>query len=369
MKVLILANHFNYGGISAYILSLCKQWRGRKDLQIFVASRGGDLVPALKDIGVEHIRIPLKTKCEVSLKVFISFFKLFLFCKDKNFDLIHANTRVTQVLAALLSSALHVPYISTCHGFFKPRMSRRLIPCWGEKIVAISDQVRDHLMKDFGIDAKRIDLIYNGVDLERFAPLREQIIQEQKRRLGLDASKKTIGHIGRLSSVKGQYLLILAAEKLILKKRDIQLIIIGDGPERDNLLSLIKENGLSGIVSIKPAVDNTGLALSAMDVFVMPSLQEGLGISMLEAQAQGIPVAASRIGGIPTVIRDGETGLLFEPRNVEAMVASIERLLDDNELVSKITGNARRQVEEKFSAKLMAEKTLRVYEEFRCRKT
>lgn len=361
MNILILANHFNYGGISAYILNLCRQWRSEGSLKIYVASRGGDLVVSLASAGAEHVNIPLTTKCEASPKVFVSFVTLLDFCRKKDIDIIHANTRVTQVLASMLSFVLRKPFVTTCHGFFKKRLSRRLFPCWGNRVIAISEQVKEHLIGDFGISENRIDLIYNGIDLKRHAPLQDEVIRQEKLRLGLDISKKTIGHIGRLSSVKGQEFLVLAAEKLASRRNDFQFLIIGDGPEKERLKNLIVEKGLQRTVFIKPAVLDTALALSAMDIFIMPSLQEGLGISILEANAQGVPVAASRVGGIPSVIKDGVTGLLFEAGDVAAVVLSVERLLDDSGLCENIRKNALAQVNSKFSAARMARETLKLY--------
>lgn len=361
MKVLILANHVNYGGIAAYIFNLAKALRAREDTQVIVGSRGGDLEKDFKALGVEHIRLPLTTKCEVSPKVFLSAMRLRGFVKEKKVDIIHANTRVTQVLAALVCLGTGVPYVSTCHGYFKTRLGRRLMPCWGSRVIAISDQVRDHLVYDFYVDQERVELIYNGVDLENFRSYGPHEIEARKKTMGLAAGKKTVGHIGRLSSVKGQKFLVLAAEELVRRRNDVQFLIIGDGEEEKDLKKMIGERSLEGVVHIVPSVADTSLALALMDVFVMPSLQEGLGISILEAQAQGVPVVASRVGGIPTVIEDRVTGLLCAPQDAAGLASSIARLLDDQALRGTIVQNAKKHVAGKFSAALMAEKTLALY--------
>lgn len=326
-----------------------------------VGSRGGDLEKDLEVLGVETIRIPLTTKCEISPKVFMSFLKLNKRLKGAKVDIIHANTRVTQVLAELLSRSAGAPYISTCHGYFKTRLGRRLLPCWGKKVVAISDQVREHLITDFHLDPDRIALIYNGVDLEKFRPREKNEVMAEKKRLGLDPEKRIIGHIGRLSSVKGQRFLILAAEKLIRERGDLQLLIIGDGGEERDLKKLIDEKGLSSSCFIRPSVQDTSVALGVMDIFVMPSLQEGLGISILEAQAAGVPVAASRVGGIPTIVQDGVTGLLFEAGNADSLASAVSRLLKDPGLKNCLVQDARRQVREKFALTTMADKTRALY--------
>ncbi len=366
MKILMLANHLNYGGITAYCHNLARALNGKGEVEIVVASRGGDLESELVSAGIRHVRLPLTTKCEVSPKVFRSFFQLLPIVEELGIDLFHANTRVTQVLAALLSKKTGRPYLSTCHGYFKPRFSRRLFPCWGQKVIAISDQVREHLLGDFHLDPQRIELIYNGVDLEKFKPIPPEAVRAEKGRLGLDADKKTVGHIGRLSSVKGQKFFVLAAAEVAAKRKDIQFLIIGDGEEGEHLKRLIREKGLEDAVFIRPSMPQTAVALSLMDVFCMPSLQEGLGISILEAQAQGVPVVASRVGGIPSIVEDGKTGLLCEPKDPVVLAAALLKILNDETLKNTLVQKAKAQVREKFSLGLMAERTRSLYRSLTC---
>jgi glycosyltransferase involved in cell wall biosynthesis len=363
VNILILTNHLNFGGITAYVQNLSKALNGRDGIEITVASRGGALEKDLEAAGISCLRIPLTTKCEVSLKVFWSFLVLRKKIKSLKIDLIHANTRVTQVLAALLSCATGVPALSTCHGYFKRRLSRRMFACWGERVIAISDQVQEHLIRDFGVDPKKIKLIYNGVDLEKFSAFSQKDRTAEMRQWGLNPDKKIIGHIGRLSSVKGQKFLILAAAVLAQKRSDLEFLIIGDGDEKENLEKLIRQKHLEDVVHIRPSVLKTAPALSLMDVFVMPSLQEGLGISLLEAQAQGVPVVASRVGGIPAIIEDAVTGLLVPAGDEGALASAITRFLEDNALREALIQKAKRQVREKFSLSTMANKTRDVYKE------
>lgn len=367
MRVLLLANHVNYGGITAYLLNLCSGLHGKDGFEYIVATRPGDLEEEFIKKGVRHIRVPLSTKCEFSPKVFISFFKLWPMIGRLGIDLIHANTRVTQILASLLSLVTGKPYLSTCHGYFKPKMARRILPCWGKKVIAISDQVRAHLLDDFRLDPGRVTLIYNGVDTERFRPFSEDEVKNEKKRLGLDLSKKIIGHIGRLSSVKGQKYIVFAAEILSRKRRDLQFLIIGDGAEEKELKELVCAKGLNSSVVFCPSVKNTALALGLMDVFVMPSLQEGLGLSLLEAQSCGVPVVATRVGGIPTAVQDRETGLLCPPADAAALAEAIAEFVDDGILRREVAAKARRQVGERFSLAVMAGKVRSMYEEEVCR--
>jgi len=221
--------------------------------------------------------------------------------------------------------------------------------------------VKDHLVCDFYIDADSIELVYNGVEIEKFHSVPAEMIKRQKEIFGLDVTKKIVGHIGRLSCVKGQKYLVLAAEILAKKRKDIQCLIVGDGGEEKELKRLIREKHLEKIVFLHPSVGDTSGALAVMDVFAMPSIQEGLGISILEAQAQGVPVVASRVGGIPTVIEDGISGCLVSPQDPEALATGIEKFLQDASFRNFVIQNAKTRVKEKFSLALMAKETLRVY--------
>jgi glycosyltransferase involved in cell wall biosynthesis len=242
-------------------------------------------------------------------------------------------------------------------------LSRRLFPCWGQKVIAISDQVRTHLLEDFSLPAAQVALIYNGVDLERFKPPTVQEKRAASGALGLDPSKRTIGHIGRLSDVKGQKYFIEAAARIAAARRDTQFLLVGDGKEEVALRRLVREKKLEGLFHFQRSVDDTALPLRAMDVFVMPSLQEGLGLSLLEAMASGVPCVASSVGGILTVVQDGATGLLVPSADAPSLARGIGRLLDDGGLSATIAYQARRQVEKKFSALTMAHRTKEVYEE------
>lgn len=360
MKVLLLTNHLNTGGITAYLLNLVRGFSKRSGVDFWVASRGGELEQEFINAGACILRIPLTTKCEASPKVGISFLRLSKIFREEKFDLIHAQTRLTQVLAALLSRRFSVPFISTCHGYFKVRLTRRLFPCWGKGIIAVSDQVRDHLIADFGVKGEQIGLIYNGVDLSQFHPVSDLAKETSKKALGFEPSQRLVGHIGRLSVVKGQKFLIEAAGRLRSKFSDVKFLLIGDGPERSRLLELVRKNGLEDIFFIRESVSDTSQALQAMDVFVMPSLQEGLGLSLLEAQAQGVPVVASSVGGILSVVRAEETGLLVPVADASALADAIERLLRERSLAQSLAKAALARIERIFSL----DDTIRKTEEF-----
>ena len=155
MKVLLLSTHLNIGGIGCYIVNLARYLK-RRGHEVFVSTSGGDMVDELLKEGIAHIKINLKTKSELSPKLLWALPRLLSLVRDKDIQIIHAHTRVAQVLAYLLSRMLRVPYVTTCHGFFKLRIGRKIFKCWGDKTIAISEAVKRHLISDFNIPSEDV---------------------------------------------------------------------------------------------------------------------------------------------------------------------------------------------------------------------
>jgi len=365
MKILLLATHLNFGGIGSYVLNLARGLE-KKGNTVFVASSGGDLVSRLLSEGIEHIDLNIKTKSELSPKIIFSFLKLRRLIRQRDIGIIHSQTRVTQVLSWFLSRSLSVPFVTTCHGYFKVRMGRRIFACWGERVIAISEAVKRHLLNDFGLRPDRVRLVYNGIEVGTASPAPEGPAgypkEQIRKRLGL-RDGPVIGIIARLSGVKGHKYLVEAMKDVISSEPGAQLLIAGDGPFKDALTNLIDKTGIRNNTVLIPSAENTGELFSLMSVYVSPSLKEGLGLSILEAQANYVPVVAFRTGGICDVIENEVTGLLAEPFDTKMLASYILRLLRDKALSLRLKQAAYKLVKEKFSLEAMAENTLRVYEE------
>ncbi len=359
MNILYLTNHLNIGGISSYVLALGAGLKKRGH-NIYIASSGGELLEKFEEAGFIYIPIPIKTKKEISLKILISLLKLRRQAKKYNFDIIHAHTRTTQVLGCLLSRSQGIPCVSTCHGFFKRRVLRRMFPCWGKKVIAISVQVKEHLVKDFNIDDKNIAVINNGIDSARFSRTTNQQRREAKLRLGLKEGP-VIGIVARLSDVKGHIYLVEAMRDILSEAPRAQLLIVGEGREKQDLLRQVNNLKISGNVIFHPGVYDTREVLSAMDIFVMPSLKEGLGLSLMEAMGSGLAVIGSDIGGIKSLIQDGSNGLLAKPADSKDLAGKILTLLRDENKREILGGKAREFIAQNFPQEKTVLETEGVY--------
>ncbi|MBM3249393.1 MAG: glycosyltransferase family 4 protein [Candidatus Omnitrophica bacterium] len=359
MKILFLTNHLNIGGVTSYCLTLGEALKERGN-RVYIASSGGELLFKFIEAGIDFVPIPIRTKKELSPKVIFSAVKLLRTVRDNKIDIVHSNSRTTQVLGCLLKRYAGVTHVHTCHGFFKRRLHRRLFPCWGKKVIAISEQVKEHLIRDFRVKADDIRVIHNGIDADRFRPNNAFDKRQAKINLGL-GSGPVIGIIGRLSDVKGHIFLVEAMGQVLRSVPSAQLVIVGEGRMKEGLISRARELGIEDSVYFLPAVSDTRPMLQLMDIFCMPSLEEGLGLSLMEAMASGLAVVGSDIGGIKTLIRDGLNGLLVPPQDAESLGLAIVSLLEDERRRLMLAAEAREFIVKSFSCAKMAEETQKVY--------
>lgn len=361
MRILYITNHLNIGGVTSYVLTLAAGLKKRGH-SIYIASSGGALLPELSEKGIIYVPIPIKTKKEVGPKILASLLKLNKFLRHEDIDLVHTHSRTTQVLGSLLNKKKGIRHISTCHGYFKRRLLRRFFPCWGERVIAISEQVKEHLINDFKVEEKNIIVIHNGIDIDKFRIEYLKPKTEAKKDLGL-ADAPAVGIVARLSDVKGHIYLIEAMKEVLRDFPAAQLLIVGDGKEKKKLVKLADKLGIFRNVIFKAEVTDTREVLAAMDVFVMPSLKEGLGLALMEAMALGLPAIGSNIGGIKSLIKHGVNGLLVEAADSKGLAGAIKELFADPARRESFGRQARRFIAENFSQEKMVIETEKAYSE------
>jgi glycosyltransferase involved in cell wall biosynthesis len=361
VKVLFLTTHINAGGITSYLLTLVKGLAAR-GVRVHVASCGGDMETEFIATGAKWVTLSIRTKSELDYRIYQALAPLRAYVLKEQIDIIHAQTRVTQVMGAVLGKITRRPYVSTCHGFFKTRLSRRLLPCWGRRVIAISQAVEGHLKKDFGVPPDRVALIPSGIDVRSFEGVDENTRMDLRKRYGF-SDEPLIGIVARLSDVKGQDVLVSAMKTVVRDAPGAKLLLAGEGKMEGVLKDMVAAFGLEKHVFFCPVVNRTAEILAMLDIFVMPSRQEGLGLSIMEAQATGLAVVASNVGGIPTLIEDGRTGVLVQPQDPQALAGAIIHLLKDKDARARMGAAARAFIQCNHSADKMVEQTLRLYQE------
>ena len=241
------------------------------------------------------------------------------------------------------------------------RFLHRLVSRWTDVALANSEPVRDHAIRQFSLPSHKVRVLLYGIKLEEFANPPRGSRERIRRELHLPKDIPTIGVLGRVSHVKGHSVLMRALALLLDRGRNVVLVVVGDGPERANCERLARQLGIEHAVRFMGHRSDIPAVLAAIDVVAMPSLWvEGFGLAALEAIAAGRPVVASRVGGIPLTVIDGETGFLVPRGNVEDLADAIARILDDPELAARLASGARRHARA-FSIESHTERLVALY--------
>jgi glycosyltransferase involved in cell wall biosynthesis len=212
-----------------------------------------------------------------------------------------------------------------------------------DRIICISEAIRAQLVAD-GVPASKLVVIPSGVDTRRFAGARPA--PHFRRSLGIPASHLVIGTVAALADHKDYPTLLRAARLVLDKEPDISFVAVGDGPLHKEATDLARELGLGKRFLFLGFREDVGCLLKVFDIFVLASKTEGLGTSVLDAQALGLPVAACRAGGIPEIVTDRETGLLVPPGDPPALAAALLELARDPELREALGARAKKAVQE-----------------------
>lgn len=225
-----------------------------------------------------------------------------------------------------------------------------------DRFIAVSDTVRRWLCDDLKVESTKIRVVKNGVNVPTFETNKRA---ELRRAICADPTRSIVLTTARLHEGKGIVYLIEAAKLL----PEIHLVICGDGPERCRLEEAVRGADLQKRVIFLGHREDVPELLSACDIFVLPSLHEALGLSVLEAMAAGRPVVATAVGGLKETVSDGVNGLLVPPRDGMSLAAAIRRLISEPELAKSLAENANNLAVRDFSVENMVDGVTGVYEE------
>ncbi|MCM8823326.1 MAG: glycosyltransferase family 4 protein [Candidatus Omnitrophica bacterium] len=356
MRIVILTSHLRVGGITRHVIDLAKGLF--KNNKVWVVCSGGEGKRELDKAGIDFKYIPLNTKSILSIKVFYSLILLIIFAKRNKIDLIHAHTRVAQFLAFLVYKILGIKYVSTFHGFYRPHIFRKLMKFEGIKTIAVSNAVKEHLIKDLKVANYKIEVIYNGID--RQASL---VRKYRKIDFGFSEDTITLGILGRISLEKGHFLVVEAFNLLKEKYKNAYLLVCGKGKLENKLKVFVEKLHLKE--RVKFFLLEGREFLDIVDILLVASFKEGFGYTILEAFAKGVCVVGFSTGGIKEIIRDRYNGLLFYEYKPLCLKDVIEEFITNNNLRERIRENAKLSLND-FSYKLMVSKTEEVYRQLVC---
>ena len=300
------------------------------------------------------------------------FLRLWKLLRQIKPDIVHTRnlaTLETQVVATLagVKARVHGEHGwdmgDLSGGNQKYRILRRIIAPFVSKFIALSQQSTKYLEDDVGVKPQSIEQIINGVDADIFSDAPHQLANIPE---GLEKQDCMIfGTVGRLAEVKNQQLLLQAFISLLTEHPQYQgralLVLVGDGPEKAHLLAILERSGLKEACFLVGASDQVAQWMRLMDVFILPSLAEGISNTILEAMATGLPVIATNVGGNSELIVEDETGMLVSVTDKKEMSNAMKQYLDQPEQVEQQGRAARVRIEQLFSLEHMVERYQKVY--------
>lgn len=370
LKILQLITELDVGGAEKVLLSLVKKLNRDKYMVMVAYLKGeGRLAEDFRNAGIEVFDLRMRNRMASGAVI-----RLYRLLKRENIKILHTHLIQADICGFLAGKMAGVPVIiSTKHNPDEFR-KRRSIPVWldgifanrSDKIIAVSNAVRDFLIKWERISEDKFTVIHNGVDLDDFN-LKESAsatsITAKKKELGIDSSSQVVGSIGRLDEQKGHRFFLEAIPEILKRVQRVKFLIVGDGPLRSKLEKLSEKLKISQNVIFTGIRHDVPEILAIMDVFVLPSIFEGFGIVLLEAMAMERAVVASKVGGIPEIVDDGLTGILIKPANPPEIANSVITLLKNPEKAKQIGETGRKRVKETFSADSMVKRVETLYGE------
>lgn len=359
MRILLLNSHLNVGGITGYILALARGLR-RRGHEVQVAASGGVWESKFAESGIPVFRVPLYTKSILSIHTLRSFWRLSFFLKKTPVDIAHGNSRVSQFMAFLLWKYIGIPYVCTFHGKYQPKLGRRLFPSEGLCSIAISSAVGKQMVETLGIAESKVRVVHHGLDEGQYA---SSVSREAVRKKYSLAGDPVIGIIARFAPEKNHRVLVEAFDLLRQRYPRAVLVLAGQGRLESEIKRMIARKGLNGHTRFLDGVTSQEI-LPAFDVSVLPSLEEGFGLAVLESFLLGVPVVVSSAGGLADIVEDNVTGLVLkDPTNPSELRDHLIRLIENPALKEKLIAAGKASARERFSKEQMLEKTEAVYRE------
>jgi len=276
-------------------------------------------------------------------------------------DVVHAHGFKADIYVYLALRGRGIPFVSTCHTWYDNDLPvtlygkvDRLVLRGFARVVAVSEEVTQRLLKA-GVRDEKIRMVRNGIDLRPFTGATAAL-------RGDDATL-LVGLVGRLSWEKGVEFFLMAAARVLGDFPSARFVVVGEGPDREKLERTIDELKIRESVTMLGRRDDMPAVYASLDIMVSSSRQEGLPMAILEGMASSLPLVASAVGEVPTVVEDGVTGLLVPAEDVERLAAGILELLRDGAKRERFGAAARRLIEDEYSAERMTADYLRVYGE------
>jgi glycosyltransferase involved in cell wall biosynthesis len=373
IRVLHIINSLDIGGNERFLLQLLERLpRDTFSQEVCVPNRGKDATRDL-EAACRKLNTPIKVlRVGGNWDVSVLPRLVYVILKGR-FDVVHTHLIYSQVygrLAATLAGTRCIVSSEQNVYDFKARLPfswvERRLSRWTERIIACSKKVREHLIKKVGVNPLRVVVVPNGVDTDVFFPIRKRTrlyrsVENVRKELGIEEGDAVIGTVGHMTRQKGYDVLIAAMPQILRKHPGAKFVFVGRGLLREKLEKQARELGVAQRICFAGIRRDVPAVLNCFDVFVLASLWEGFGTAIIEAMACGVPVVASRVGGIPEIIEDGVSGVLVAPGRGGLVAEAVIRLLDKPRKTRELARRGRTSATERFSVEKMAQSVAKVY--------
>jgi len=373
-KIMLVITKSNFGGAQKYVYDIATTLP--KDIfDVSVAVGGsGPLIAMLEKEEIRVMRLPSLTRDVRASSDTATFFELLSLFKKERPDIVHVNSAKAGGIGTLAARLAGVPtIIFTAHGWAfnesRPYPQRMLITFFSwitvllaHQTIAVSDAVKNGTLS-WPFVGKKIVVIKNEIKEPAFYP--KEMSQEKlfsQLNKPLPSGAFIIGTIAELHKNKGLSYAIEAFSQLAPQNPSLYYLILGGGEERTSLEALVRFHNLEDRVFLLGFVDEAARFLPAFDLFLLPSLTEGLALVILEAGLARLPLIATNVGGIPEVIENNVTGLLVPSCDPHALAESLQKLQQDPSLAQQMGERIKQRVEKEFSFKKMFDATVLLYE-------
>lgn len=304
--------------------------------------------------GIEVRQCPMRQSFDLA-----ALFRLLAMIRAEGVDVINTHSGKDSFLAGLAGRmSRRRPVIVRTRHLALPITSKISYSILPHRVVTVSEYVKGYLLRK-NIPEEQITSIPTGIDMQRFDP--GTVEGSLRQELGIPVNVPLIGTVGILRYRKGHHILMEAIPHVLARFPEAVFVFAGNGPQEDNIQAAITEQGLSGRVIMLGLRNDIPNILKSIDIFVLPTLQEALGTSFIEAMAMEKPVIGCGVDGVFEVIHDGVNGFLVEPGNADSLADALLRLLEDPEKARLMGLAGRKMAEENFSVGVMCERMLALY--------
>ena len=362
IKIIYLITELSIGGAQNALTRLLSGL-DRASYEPYVACLyNGDGVAAesIRQLGIPVTDLGMKFKRNLG-----AFFRIYRLLRKVKPDILHTLMFHANIPGRIIGRLTGVPIIISSERTMEMESRFRL---WlnqltahlADRITCVSQKVADFAIREIKIPQEKIIIIPNGISMDQYSHIRS--LSEERISLGLPEGL-LIGTVSRAHPIKGLAILLDAFAMLLIDRPQVHLVLVGSGPQLHELQQQANKLGLEGHVIFLGERRDIPSILAAIDIFVLPSLFEGMPNAVLEAMASGLPVVATSVGGTPEVIMDGVTGLLVPPGNPTALTNAMVRLLEDPGLRSEMGQAAYMRVKQYYTQEQMVQKTELLYQD------